>query len=232
MGRARVCCPRTEAGPPGSHHPLLNRVHGFHPWLRGGDGASAFHGWGYGRGRLKIQLLMRFRITRKMQALSASTALAGNRLVLQVPSKRRAAHPVPLVKATATSPHITDLQKEKFRDRGHVQAACKGTKRVRNPGPTPDDLPNDLNAYMTLDVEQYSVLYREMERIGPSLFRLTGPRVSFFSLEMEPVLTVHAELEENGGPGGTPRVKLVSDQCRVHGSDWVEALNSKFDISW
>ena len=85
-----------------------------------------------------------------------------------------------------------------------------------------------LHAYMTLPVEQYFVLDPgAVERLGPTSFRCRIPRLSFFSVWLEPEVDVEVSISSE-------RVHMRSAATRLRGSDFVERsrLIEHMDMAW
>ena len=76
--------------------------------------------------------------------------------------------------------------------------------------------------YMALPASQYSVLDgAKVERLTDDTFRVNVTAFSFFSFEIEPVLTVSVQPTEAGC-----RIEMLA--CKLAGSRIVEAQNNKF----
>jgi len=79
-----------------------------------------------------------------------------------------------------------------------------------------------------LTVEQYFVLDPDsVQRLGPSSFRCRIPRMSFFSVWLEPEVDVDVFISDT-------QVHMRSAGTRVYGSEFVEKsnLNDVFDMFW
>jgi hypothetical protein len=75
---------------------------------------------------------------------------------------------------------------------------------------------------MTLPASQYSVLDgAKVERLTDDTFRVNVAGFSFFSFQIEPVLTVCVQPTNTGC-----RIELLA--CKLAGSPIIEAQNSKF----
>jgi hypothetical protein len=77
-------------------------------------------------------------------------------------------------------------------------------------------------------VEQYFVLDPDsVTRLGPTAFRCRIPRMSFFSVWLEPEVDVEVHISGE-------RVHMRSAGTRVRGSDFIERtnLNEHFDMFW
>ena len=76
--------------------------------------------------------------------------------------------------------------------------------------------------YMALPASQYSVLDgAKVERLTDDTFRVNVSGFSFFSFEVEPILTVSVQPTDAGC-----RIELLA--CKLAGSRIVEAQNNKF----
>jgi len=113
-------------------------------------------------------------------------------------------------------------------ERAQLTASTSASYAVDDKGPGPGALDN----FMKLPVEQYAVLEAsEIQRLGPNLFELKGPRMEFFNIWVEPRLRVTVT-QDLGDEDTLPSVTLSSDTAEVDGSDFVRSLNSKFNIGW
>ena len=84
------------------------------------------------------------------------------------------------------------------------------------------------SAALPLTVEQYFVLDPDsVQRLGPTSFRCRIPRMSFFSVWLEPEVDVDVVITAT-------QVHMRSTATRVFGSDFVERsnLNHSFDMFW
>lgn len=79
-----------------------------------------------------------------------------------------------------------------------------------------------VGEYMALPASQYSVLDgAKVERLTDDTFRVNVSGFSFFSFEIEPILTVCVQPTDAGC-----RIELLA--CKLAGSPVVEAQNNKF----
>lgn len=75
---------------------------------------------------------------------------------------------------------------------------------------------------MTLPASQYSVLDgAKVERLTDDTFRVNVSGFSFFSFEIEPIVTVSVQPTDTGC-----RIEMLA--CKLAGSPIIEAQNSKF----
>lgn len=81
-----------------------------------------------------------------------------------------------------------------------------------------------LSSYMLLPVEQYFVLDpKQIAHLGGNRFVLTVPRINLFNVWLEAVVEVSV-VTSAAASSGLPRVVLQAENCRISGSDAVEAL--------
>ncbi|KAG2501544.1 hypothetical protein HYH03_000051 [Edaphochlamys debaryana] len=102
-----------------------------------------------------------------------------------------------------------------------AQIGATGTNSMRFPIP-PNYVP--LQSYMTLPVEQYFVLDpKQIQHISGNRFLLTVPRINIFNQWLEAFVEVSV-VTELGSEGLPPRVVLQAENCRLSGSEALEAL--------
>lgn len=95
----------------------------------------------------------------------------------------------------------------------------------------------DLDAYMRLPVEQYTLSVLEMGTLTryeghPGRFRFQVPRLAFFNVWVEPVVDVYVRVPQEGDE--TPEVLLRSEGCYMFGSPAFDKLklNDKFHMEF
>lgn len=97
--------------------------------------------------------------------------------------------------------------------------------------------PFDLDAYMRLPVEQYTLSVLEAGTLTryegqPGRFRFQVPRLQFFNVWVEPVVDVYVRVPE--ADDETPEVLLRSEGCYMYGSPAFDKLrlNDKFHMEF
>eukprot|EP00242_Pyramimonas_sp_CCMP2087_P005587 CAMPEP_0198209690 /NCGR_PEP_ID=MMETSP1445-20131203/17669_1 /TAXON_ID=36898 /ORGANISM="Pyramimonas sp., Strain CCMP2087" /LENGTH=217 /DNA_ID=CAMNT_0043883543 /DNA_START=460 /DNA_END=1113 /DNA_ORIENTATION=- len=92
------------------------------------------------------------------------------------------------------------------------------------------DEDSELMHYMTLPVSQFALvempLGGRLERLEEDLFALYVPRVAVFDFFVQPRLECYVTRETEP----VPCIKIVSKNCQVLGSPFVQSLNECFDF--
>lgn len=91
--------------------------------------------------------------------------------------------------------------------------------------------PFALDTYMRLSPENYSILDPSMiQPMGGNKFKLCVPRVSLFSLWIEPIV----DIKVSEPSPSNPRVLLTSEACRLLGSELIHRmqLNERFVLKF
>lgn len=96
--------------------------------------------------------------------------------------------------------------------------------------PTDSKLSLGIENYMTLPPEQYSALDPNLiSHLEKNRFRLRVPKLKLYGLWVAPVVDIVATQLDNPA-----RVVLTSENCTLHGSDWVRRvqLNNFFTVKF